>query len=110
MGYYSDFQITKYNEKDDTFEIITSKELQELEEITGYIFTGPYLERVKWYDVIKDMQKFSKIFPDYKWIVEQDGEDKDDFRKYIFKNGKYKELCAEVRIVFPEENSIEWKK
>jgi len=107
MGYYSNFEIHKY--KNNIKENITQEELEELSIISGYIFEYPEIEYVKWYSIIQDMMEFSKKYPQYKWIVYQEGEDRDDYRKYIFKNGKYKELVAKVEIIYPDEDSIEWK-
>ena len=109
MGYNSNFVISKYNEENNRYETISKEEIEKLNEISNYRFDGPYLYETNWYSIIEDMQKFSKIYPNYKWIVEQEGEDRDDYRKYIFKNGKYKELYATVNIIYPKEEEIEWR-
>jgi len=108
MGYYSNFEIYKFDESDFQ-QNITDEELEKLSDITGLYFEGPYIDDVKWYNIIENMIEFSKKYPEYKWIVYQEGEDRGDYRKYIFKNRKYKEFKGKVTVIYPDENSIEWK-
>ena len=106
MGYNSNFEIEKY--RDDEWEKMTDAETEKLSSLIEYEVENGFIQDVKWYSIIDDMKKFSSLYPDFKWVVYQEGEDRDDYVKYIFKNGKYKTLEAEVKIIYPIEEEVAW--
>lgn len=54
-----------------------------------YAFLGePCSYYAKWYEWENDLTAFSKLFPDYVFEVEADGEDSNDFQVAWFKDGK----------------------
>lgn len=108
MGYISHFKIETRGESLGTQE--------KLEEIVSEYFNDnddsddgsfcPFSEECKWYDMEKDMIKFSKLYPNTVFIVERVGEDRDDYSKHVFYNGKYENSVANVIIEYPP---INWK-
>lgn len=48
----------------------------------------PFEESCKWYEYEADMIEFSKLYPDYIFIIEGDGEETDDRWRAYFKDGK----------------------
>lgn len=53
-------------------------------------------ESVKWYDYDKDMAKLSRLFPDYLFMLEGDGEESGDVWKAYFLNGKMQHVKAQL--------------
>ena len=114
MGYYTDFHMDIRNKLG---EFIT-KESPEYDKISvafNKIFLGrdydadsdnDYLEDVldvanwKWYECDKDMTELSKQFPEYTFVLEGDGEEKQDWWIHWWENGY--QSGSEAEIIAPQ--------
>lgn len=94
MGYASNFTINIIRGEFDPEEVD-----QVISKVSGYgnIYTGEPTDRIKWYDMSKDMSSVSRIFPDLMFEVTSVGEDGERSCSY-FCNGTLKE--AQVVIVY----------
>lgn len=102
MGYYTDFDIMAEPMNGDLSKDGYAEIWERLEEISDYTFdgygAGAELYDAKWYDYHKDMTKLSEEFPDVKFTVEGEGEEKGDQWKRYYVAGKYQH--ANVKIIF----------
>jgi hypothetical protein len=57
-------------------------------------------ESMKWYECSADMKRISKMYPDYTFLLEGEGEDSGDMWREFFKNGMSKRIKA--RVVFDD--------
>lgn len=114
MGYYTDFHMDIRNKLGG----LIGKDSPEYNEISvafNKIFLGrdydaesdnDYLEDVldvanwKWYECDNDMAELSKQFPEYIFIVEGDGEEKEDWWIHWWENGY--QSNSEAQIIAPE--------
>jgi GH35 family endo-1,4-beta-xylanase len=55
-----------------------------------------YLDETSWYDYMDDMKYLSEQFPDVTFILDGDGEDKDDLWRAYFKNGRAVKVHARI--------------
>lgn len=104
MGYYSQFDIeikpmmNKETEKKavlDLWKIHDPEDKYHYQEVldseegkcksTFYYFC---MEPMKWYEIEDDMTALSKLYPNYLFRVNRNGEDGYDFCDYYFKNGR----------------------
>jgi len=63
-------------------------------------------DEAKWYEYDEDMQKLSKEFPTFTFMLHGDGEDDDDRWDAYYNNG-FNEFCR-VEIHYPEPKIIIW--
>lgn len=114
MGYYTDFHMDIRNKLG---ELITkeSPEYSKISVAFNKIFLGrdydaesdnDYLEDVldvanwKWYECDNDMAELSKQFPEYTFVLEGDGEEKQDWWIHWWENGY--QSSSEAEIVAPQ--------
>lgn len=101
MGYYTDFRLTVLNKdgspkKDFSFENVDLPawcEYIQLDELMQYPCN------MKWYSYAEDMEELSKLFPDYIFLLEGEGEEALDLWRAYYCNGKKQSCPAEV--VYP---------
>lgn len=111
MGYYTDYSLSTfvYNEK--------KKKLVETAqpaEISAFLLRretndedyslpcqGVLEEPCKWYDYEKGMKKFIKMFPQYVFLLEGCGEEKDDHWYKYYMNGKVQDVTPKKPSILP---------
>lgn len=106
MGYYTSHTLTlEHIDEDqpvymDHDEII--EQFRDEYDEAAYALTpdGSRSESCKWYDHQNDLVEFSKLFPEFLFILEGEGEEPGDLWKLYVKNGKGKKVRA--KIVFDE--------
>lgn len=100
MGYYTNYSL-EVRAKDSTKEI-SYNEMKVIEErfndLTGYDFFTmlEYGEEGKWYHHDEDMIQLSKEFPQYLFILEGAGEERNDWWINTYWNGQMGESSAKV--------------
>lgn len=109
MGYYSTFNFS-INEKiteDEKLRIID--EFREANEDFGYAIDedGTAYEQCKWYEHDDDMEKLSKIYPNYVFSIERSGEESGDIDKTYYKNGKSQTCKAIITFEPFDETKLE---
>lgn len=116
MGYYSYFNLNigKFNEEK-IVELIEKNEfvyniiqhLRDTNSIAADCFDerGSSLNENKWYSYKEEIAEFSKIYPDFFFIVEREGEGNADIEIDYIKNGKIQECPAKI-IFEPFDASI----
>ena len=110
MGYYTHFSlhtdadfdvqkdITKWlaehvSELECTKEFL-AETLKDVDPI-NYLVTW---EEMKWYDHMDDMQALAAAFPQYQFVLEGEGEERDDIWREYYKGDQF--ICSTARIVF----------
>ena len=101
MGYYTDFDLTIAPGPPQSVRDSMSNKLREITDwgVEDIIAHGEFYD-TKWYDYREDMIKLSESFPEYKFILNGHGEEKDDIWRAWFSNGK--SYSVKAQIVWPD--------
>lgn len=94
MGYYTRYDLTYQPRSEEVDEALV------YDAIVGNLRCD-----AKWYSHEKDMEKFSKRFPDVIFELKGDGDDSPDYWVKYFKNGKVK--FGKANLVFPTFDELE---
>jgi len=104
MGYRSDFRLVSAHDEETTQAIIEWAKAQTDPDLTFYftqLFENNYLYDMKWYEHERDMATLSKAFPDEKFIIEVEGEGKDDQWASYSLHGECRIIVASI--VWPSD-------
>lgn len=107
MGYYTYFSIEARDASDaDMPKIVDSLRRKG---VIGYAVDENLdgLDAVKWYEEERDMTEVSIEFPHVYFIVNGEGEDREDIWEHHYRNGMFQELYASL--VFPELDPDGWR-
>lgn len=104
MGYYTYYAMEAKNTKTGAYldEALEAKICQRLYEISkGAIieddsFYGCLGDSLKWYNHRDDMIDLSKEFPDVIFMLEGEGEERDDNWRLYVQNGEWEEVYATI--------------
>lgn len=108
MGYYTNFHMeildkdnelidpnsVNYNKFRDAFNAIFYGHIYDPESDTDYLEYFLDWYEAKWYEHDEDMRKFVEQFPEYKFVLEGRGEEREDWWVHWWEDGK---LCGEGR-------------
>lgn len=103
MGYYTFFNLKLVSPPRKSY--LENDIIAELREAVDYAHTalnedGSGNEACKWYDHENDLCALSRRYPDWRFVLDGDGEDSPDFWIKHFVNGKM-QLC-QGEVVYPK--------
>lgn len=98
MGYYSayDLTVTKVGSESDAAALKEiAREIEKLEVLECGNLDGSYwfCHETKWYEDDDDMIRISEMFPEYLFVLERYGEDREDFGRTYYQGGR-SHYCA----------------
>ena len=122
MGYYSQFDIetkpmmdeeTEKKAVIDLWKIYDPKNEYRYQEILNSeagnsksTFWYFCMEPMKWYEMKEDMTALSKLYPDYLFKVNRNGEESCDFSDDYFKNGRHQHCVGTLTYEKPDLNYL----